>query len=67
MSTKMKWALLIGLFLLVGGTALILGFYFAGADILGWFTTKWAFIVYFFIGVYLFGLASLAIYDYTRR
>ncbi len=67
MSTKLKWGLLIGLFLIVAGTALILGFYFAGADILGWFTTKWAFIVYFFAGIYVMFIASLAIYDFTRR
>ncbi len=67
MSTKLKWALIIGLFLVVAGVALILGFYFAGADILGWFTTKYAFIVYFFAGIYVVVLASIAIHDFVRR
>ena len=67
MSTKLKWALVIGLFLVVAGVALILGFYFAGADILGWFTTKYAFIVYFFVGIYVVVLASIAIHDFVRR
>lgn len=31
----------------------LLGFILAGADILAWFSSKWAMFVYTFLGVYL--------------
>lgn len=67
MSTKLKWFLLVGLFLVIGGIALVVGFYYAGFDILGWFTSKYAFIVYFFIGAYLFLVSALLVNDYIRK
>lgn len=67
MSVKLKWFLLVGLFLLIGGISLIVGFYLAGFDILGWFTTKYAFIVYFFAGAYLLLVATLLVNDYVRK
>lgn len=67
MSAKLKWFLLVGLFLVIGGIALIVGFYLAGFDILGWFTTKYAFIVYFFAGAYLLLVATLLVNDYVRK
>lgn len=65
MSPKLKWGLIIGVFLLAGGVSLIIGFWIAGFDILGWFTTKWAFIVYFFLGAYLAFLGGVFIHDYA--
>lgn len=67
MSTKLKWLIIVGCFLIVGGVAAIVGFYLAGADILGWFTTKWAFIVYFFAGIYVLLLGGVLINDYVMR
>lgn len=67
MSVKLKWFLLVGLFLVIGGIALIVGFYLAGFDILGWFTTKYAFIVYFFVGAYLLLIATMLVNDYVRK
>jgi hypothetical protein len=52
---------------LVGGIALVVGFYYAGFDILGWFTSKYAFIVYFFVGAYLFLVSALLVNDYIRK
>ena len=67
MSTKLKWLIIVGVFALVGGIALIVGYYLAGADIIGWFTTKWAFIVYFFAGVYMLVLGGVLVNDYVMR
>ena len=67
MSTKLKWLIIVGVFAILGGIALIVGYYLAGADIIGWFTTKWAFIVYFFIGVYLLILGGVLVNDYVMR
>ena len=67
MSTKLKWLIIVGVFALVGGIALIVGYYLAGADIIGWFTTKWAFIVYFFIGIYVLVLGGVLVNDYVMR
>lgn len=67
MSTKLKWLIIVGVFLVVGGVAAIVGFYIAGADILGWFTTKWAFIVYFFAGMYALLLGAVIVNDYVMR
>ena len=44
---------------------MVFGFWLAGFDIIGWFTTKWAFIVYFFLGAYLVFLGGVAIHDYA--
>lgn len=67
MSLKLKWALIVGGFALAGGVALVLGFWLAGLDVLGWFTTKWAFIVYFFAGAYALFIGALVVHDYTMR
>lgn len=67
MSTKLKWALIVGGFAILGGIALVLGFWIAGFDILGWFTTKWAFIVYFFVGAYLLLIGAIVVSDYVAR
>ena len=67
MSTKLKWLIIVGVFLVVGGVAAIIGFRLAGADILGWFTTKWAFIVYFFAGMYALLLGAVIVNDYVMR
>lgn len=67
MSTKLKWLIIVGVFAILGGIALIVGYYLAGADIIGWFTTKWAFIVYFFIGIYLLILGGVLVNDYVMR
>ena len=67
MSLKLKWALLLGIFLIVGGTALVVGFAVAGFDVIGWFATKPAFITYFFVGAYLFFLSWVLLQDYVFR
>lgn len=48
--TKVLIATTFGLF--AACIALVVGFWIAGADILGWFTTKWAIITYICIGFY---------------
>lgn len=65
MSPKLKWGLIVGAILLVGGASLVLGFWLSGFDVLGWFTTKWAFIVYFFAGLYLIFLGWVIVRDYA--
>lgn len=67
MSPKLKWTLLCGAFLLVGLVALIVGFQLSGFDVLGWFSTKYAFIVYVVVGAYLFFVIWLAVNDYIKR
>lgn len=46
----------------------ILGFALSGADILGWFTSKWAMIIYTFLGVYILTIIiGFVIPEITRR
>lgn len=67
LSTKTKWIILVGLILLVGGALLILGFYLSGADILGWFKSKYAFIVYFFVFLYFSVAISFGVKDWVAK
>ena len=64
-SQKLKWALLVGGILLIGAVAMLVGFAIAGFDIVGWFSTKYAFITYVAIGLYLFVVASILMHDYV--
>lgn len=47
------------IFILFGLVCMIVGFYLSGADILGWFTSRWAFLLYAAIIVWLFGAGAL--------
>lgn len=67
MSNKAKWTLLVGAFLLVAIVAMIVGFYLAGFDILGWFKTRYAFIVYIVVGFYLFIASYVFIMEYIHK
>lgn len=67
MSNKVKWTLLVGAFLLVAIVAMVVGFYLAGFDILGWFKTRYAFIVYIVIGFYLFIASYVFIMEYIQK
>lgn len=67
MSNKAKWTLLVGAFLLVAIVAMIVGFYLAGFDILGWFKTRYAFIVYIVVGFYLFIASYVLIMEYIKK
>lgn len=67
MSNKAKWTLLVGAFLLVAIVAMIVGFYLAGFDILGWFKTRYAFIVYIVVGFYLFIASYVFIMEYIQK
>ena len=67
MSNKVKWTLLVGAFLLVAIVAMIVGFYLAGFDILGWFKTRYAFIVYIVVGFYLFIASYVFIMEYIHK
>ena len=67
MSNKAKWTLLVGAFLLVAIAAMIVGFYLAGFDILGWFKTRYAFIVYIVVGFYLFIASYVFIMEYIQK
>lgn len=67
MSNKTKWTLLVGAFLLVAIVAMIVGFYLAGFDILGWFKTRYAFIVYIVVGFYLFIASYVFIMEYIQK
>ena len=67
MSNNAKWTLLVGAFLLVAIVAMIVGFYLAGFDILGWFKTRYAFIVYIVVGFYLFIASYVFIMEYIHK
>lgn len=67
MSNKAKWTILVGAFLLVAIVAMIVGFYLAGFDILGWFKTRYAFIVYIVVGFYLFIASYVFIMEYIQK
>ena len=67
MSNKAKWTLLVGAFLLVAIVAMVVGFYLAGFDILGWFKTRYAFIVYIVVGFYLFIASYVFIMEYINK
>lgn len=42
-----------------GMLCVVLGFYLAGADILAWFTSRWAFLLYAAIVLWLFIVAAI--------
>ena len=67
MSNKAKWTLLVGAFLLVAIVAMIVGFYLVVFDILGWFKTRYAFIVYIVVGFYLFIASYVLIMEYIKK
>ena len=67
MSNKAKWTLLVGAFLLVAIVAMIVGFYLAGFDILGWFKTRYAFIVYIVVGFYVLIASYVFIMEYIHK
>ena len=67
MSNKVKWTLLVGAFLVVAVVAMIVGFYLAGFDILGWFKTRYAFIVYIVVGFYVFIASYVFIMEYIQK
>ena len=46
-------------FILFGLTCIIVGFYLAGTDILAWFTSRWAFLVYAAIIIWIFAAGFL--------
>lgn len=54
------FALLAIVFLLWGG-------WMAGWDIVGWFTTTQAFVLYFMVGFYLIFLAYFLITDWVKK
>lgn len=69
MSVKLKWALFVGLALVIALVCLVLGFGLSeGWDfILGWFTGKYAFIVYTFAGFYLLLVGYFIIEGYVKK
>lgn len=67
MSNKLKWTLLVGLFLLVAIVAMVVGFYLAGFDILAWFSSRYAMIVYICVGFYLFVVLYVLIMEYISK
>lgn len=48
-------------------TFLILGFALSGADILGWFTSKWAYWFYTFIGIYILVIVFVLVSDKIKK
>lgn len=67
MSNRVKWTLLVGAFLLVAVVAMIVGFKLAGFDILAWFSSKYAMIVYIVLGMYAFFVAYIFIMEYLQK
>ena len=48
-------------------TFLILGFALSGADILGWFTSKWAYWFYTFAGIYVLVIVFVLVSDKIKK
>ena len=67
MSIKLKWALIVGVFLIIGGIAMIVGFEMAGYDVIAWFGSKYAIYVYVCAGAYLMMIGSFIIKDYVMK
>lgn len=67
MSARAKWTLLVGAFLVVGLVAMVVGFKLAGFDILAWFSSKYAMIVYIVLGLYAFIVAYVLIMEYLQK
>jgi len=45
----------------------VLGFALAGADVLGWFTSKWAFLFYTVYGCYMLVILYILIGDKIKK
>lgn len=67
MGGKTKILVVTAVALFVALTALILGFWIAGFDVLGWFTTKWAIIVYVCVGFYLSFVLGVVVREYFTK
>lgn len=67
MSLKLKWALIVGAFLMVAGVALVVGFQLSGFDVIAWFGTRYAMYVYISGGLYLMLVAALLVNDYVFK
>ena len=44
-----------------------IGYAVIGADIIGWFTSRWAIWIYIFIGLFLVIWGCLELWDWTKR
>ena len=44
-----------------------IGYAIIGADIIGWFTSRWAIWIYVFIGLFLVIWGCLELWDWTKR
>ena len=44
-----------------------IGYAIIGADIIGWFTSRWAIWIYVFIGLFLVIWGCLELWDWTKK
>lgn len=68
MSLRLKWILIVGAVALLGGVCLLLGYAasIGWPAVAAWFSSKYAVIVYVFLGIYAIVLGWVMIYDYAK-
>lgn len=66
-SSKAKFVILSFLFLVIALIGLLVGFTIAGADVIAWFSSKYAMIVYFFIFFYGAFAVGVFVKDWIRN
>lgn len=60
--------LIVGIaFAVLGVIGLLVGYWLAGADIIGWFTSDWAIMFYFVVGIDLAVVIGIVIKDWIRK
>lgn len=63
-----KILILIGIaFIIVALIALVVGYTLAGEDVIGWFSSRWAIIIYVIGGIYLLIAIGLIIFDKVKN
>jgi len=68
MNLKNKIFLIVAcIFLLIGVFLIIFGYYMIGADIIGWFTSRYAIWVYVSSAIFLFAWLATNIFDKIKR
>lgn len=68
MKKRNKVLVILGvIFMIIGVAILLIGYWLSGADVLAWFTSKWAGLVYTILGFYLLTALTFFINDWIRK
>lgn len=68
MNTKKKAVIVVSaIFAVLGLVALLVGGYMAGWDILGWFSSQYAYVFYVLVALYALAVLSVIMTDWVKK